>query len=65
MANAIKKAEYTTKSTVAVCSFPPSAYAFDDDVTTEAVEELRKKAGKVIEKEEWEVVDGFGQVFHT
>lgn len=39
--------------------FPPESYAYDDDVTPEAVDSMRKNAAKIIEAQEWEVVDGF------
>ena len=40
--------------------FPPEAYVFMDDVTPEGVDEMRKRASKAVDAEEWEVVDGFG-----
>lgn len=40
--------------------FPPEAYEYDDDVTPEAVDAIRQKAAKLVEAEQWEVVDGFG-----
>lgn len=40
--------------------FPPEAYDFADDVTPEAVEEMRQKAKSAIDADEWEIVDGFG-----
>lgn len=39
---------------------PPDAYAFDDDVTPEAVDEMRRRASKIMDAEKWEVVDGVG-----
>lgn len=44
--------------------FPPEAYAYDDDVTAEAVEKIRQQAKKQIDAETWSVVDGFGRVIH-
>lgn len=40
--------------------FPPEAYAYDDDVAPEAVEEMRERAAKAVGADDWEVVDGFG-----
>lgn len=40
--------------------FPPEAYCYDDDVTPEAVEEVRQRAAKAVDADDWEVVDGFG-----
>jgi len=40
--------------------YPPEAYNYNDDVTPEAVDFMRKKAAKVMATDEWEVVDGFG-----
>jgi hypothetical protein len=39
--------------------YPPESYVYEDDVTPEAVDFMRKKAAKVIDAQEWEVVDGF------
>lgn len=40
--------------------FPPEAFDYDDDVTAEGVETMRKRAQGAIGAEEWVVVDGFG-----
>ncbi|MGV8841028.1 MAG: hypothetical protein ACWA6X_12075 [Bauldia sp.] len=40
--------------------FPPEAYAYDDDITAEAVQTVRGKANDRLENAKWEVVDGFG-----
>lgn len=45
--------------------FPAEAYDYADDVTPEAVQQIREKASKVIDAEEWEVVDGFGLATRT
>lgn len=42
--------------------FPPEAFEYTDDVTPEAAAQLRDSAKKEIETDEWELIDGFGQV---
>ena len=44
--------------------FPDEAYEFDDDVTSDAVAEMRARAKDVIDAEKWSVIDGFGRVIH-
>ena len=39
-------------------TFPPEAYAYEADVTPEGVEEMRRRAAKDIEGQDWEVVSG-------
>lgn len=41
--------------------FPPEAYDYHDDVTKEAVDRIREKARPELDRDEWEVVDGFGR----
>ena len=43
-------------------AFAPEAFEYTDDVTPEAVALLRDSAKKEIENDEWELIDGFGQV---
>ena len=45
--------------------FPKEAYDYNDDVRTEVVEEIRRERGIEASAEEWEVVDGFGQVVYA
>lgn len=45
--------------------FPPEAYTYNDDVTPEGVEMLRGKAARIIESDEWDIVDGFGRVIYA
>ena len=40
--------------------FPPEAYDFDDDVTSEAVAQMQAMADKGMDDDGWEIVDGFG-----
>lgn len=42
--------------------FPEEAYKYNEDVTKEAVDQLRKAANIDLSTDEWEVIDGFGQV---
>ena len=42
--------------------YPKEAYDYHDDVTKEAVDKVRKKAAPIIEKGDWEVVEGFGRL---
>ena len=37
----------------------PSAFAYDDDVTEEAVKYIQKEAEKAMEKGKWKVVEGY------
>jgi hypothetical protein len=37
---------------------PPEAFDYDDDVTPEAVEILRKKAASVMNQGTWKVIEG-------
>jgi hypothetical protein len=53
-----KKAAMTSSSN-GDRKFPAEAYDFTDDVTPMAVEEMRQKAAKVMNSDEWEVIDGF------
>lgn len=41
--------------------FPPEAYEYNDDVTKEAADKVRDDARHLIEKGDWEVIDGFGR----
>lgn len=45
--------------------FPAEAYEYEDDVSQEAVEHLRREVGTDFSGPEWEVVDGFGRVIHA
>lgn len=45
--------------------YPKEAYEYDDDVTVEAVEQIRRKVGIDFSAPEWVTVDGFGQVIHA
>lgn len=40
---------------------PREAFEYEDDVTKEGVEKVRKKAREAIEKADLELVDGFGR----
>lgn len=46
-------------------AYPPEAYAYEADVTAEAVAEMRAMAREEIDAEEWVLIDGFGQVVRT
>ena len=35
---------------------PPEAFEYDDDVTPEAIEQLRVEADEILSKQEWTVV---------
>ena len=37
-------------------SVPPEAFEYDDDVTPEAIEQLRVEADEILSKQEWTVV---------
>lgn len=54
-----KTADTSASSSNGGRHFPPESYAYDDDVTPEAVEAMRQRAAKTIDAQEWEVVDGF------
>ncbi len=43
-------------------AFPAEAYDYNDDVTVEGVAFLRAKAKAEIENDEWEVIDGIGDI---
>lgn len=60
MSTPMRKASAAHDSFNGDCRFPPEAYAYEDDVTHEAVESIRARADKVISDDEWEVVDGLG-----
>lgn len=59
MGTPIRKSVATAAASNGEQRFPPEAFAYDDDVTPEAVDTLRSRATKVIKSQEWEVVDGF------
>jgi len=40
---------------------PREAYEYEDDVTKEGVEKVRRKAREAVEKADLELVDGFGR----
>ena len=44
---------------------PKEAFDYDDDVTVEAIENLRSRVGIDFAAPEWVTVDGFGQVIHA
>jgi hypothetical protein len=47
-------------------TFPPEAYNYADDVTADTVAKVRAEYGvDVSNEEEWETVDGLGQVVHA
>lgn len=46
-------------------SYPPEAYTYDDDISTAAVEALRKRANIDPTKSSWKVIDGFGVVVNV
>lgn len=55
-------AKYEAGAVNGPANFPPEAYGYTDDVTTEAVKILRDSALKQIDEDEWELIDGFGNV---
>ena len=63
MSRARKQNSQSTGGTVAhEDKFPPDAYDFHAEVNDEAIEILREKAKEQIDSEEWDIVDGLGQV---
>lgn len=46
-------------------AFPPEAYVYQDEVTQKEIDSLRDKVGIDFSSDEWETIDGFGQVVHT
>lgn len=46
-------------------NFPPEAYVYQPEVTQKEIDRLRKEVGVDFSSDEWEIVDGFGQVFHA
>lgn len=38
---------------------PPEAYDYDDDVTPEAIAQLRAEADEILSKGEWTTIDGY------
>lgn len=49
------------RAVLAKAPFPaaPEAFAYQDDVTPEAVKQLQNEADKDLAQGEWELVDGF------
>ena len=45
--------------------YPKEAYDYQDDVTVEAIVDLRRRVGIDFTAPEWVTVDGFGQVIHA
>lgn len=46
-------------------TFPPEARVYQTEVTQQEIERLRDKVGIDFSSDEWETIDGFGQVFHA
>ena len=65
MSAAPKKAEYGQDIGKKTSGFPKDAFRYDDDVSQEAVETLRKKAAAKIGADDWIRVDGFGKPFES
>lgn len=40
--------------------FPKEAYEYQDDVTKEAVDKMRKEVSPLVDDRKWKVIDGFG-----
>lgn len=38
--------------------FPPEAYSYDTDITDEVVKRVQREADKVLDRDEWVVIDG-------
>ena len=38
---------------------PPEAYEYDDDVTPEAIAQLRAEADEILSKGEWTTIEGY------
>ena len=45
--------------------FPPEAYEYSDDVTTETVARIRDMRGVDVSQPKWKVIEAFGQIVHT
>lgn len=63
MSAAVKRADNGHDNARNKVDFPPEAFCYDDDVTTDAVDSLKKKAAPKIDSEKWIRVDGFGNPF--
>ena len=61
MANAQKKHTDVNDHRDPYDGFPAEAFAYDAEVTPDAVESVRRRAAKTIDAEKWVVVDGYGQ----
>jgi hypothetical protein len=54
----MSRREKQPKSVVEAASFPPEAYAYDADVTPEAVAAICAKVPESFKSPEWKVIDG-------
>lgn len=43
-------------------SFPAEAYACNDDLSEEVIRKMREEVGVDVKGDEWETLDGLGQV---
>lgn len=51
----------TVPETVAGNKFPPEAYNYDSDISTDVVCRVQAVADKILAKEKWVVIDGVGK----
>lgn len=42
--------------------FPPEAFEHHDEVSLDKIKELRDEVGIDFDSDEWEVIDGFGEI---
>lgn len=45
--------------------FPKEAFDYNDDVRSDIVSDIKRERGIDCAGDEWEVVDGFGQIVHA
>jgi hypothetical protein len=63
-----KQPQHTTMSVGPVRTdraYPEEAYAYEDDVTSEAIAEIRARTGEDKKKRNLRLIDGFGQVLNA
>ena len=63
-----KQPTYTATADSAVRTdrpYPPEAYTYDDDVTSEGIELIRARTGESNKTRKLKLIDGFGRVLNA
>jgi hypothetical protein len=63
-----KQPQHTSMVAGPVCTdraYPPEAYTYEDDVTTDGVAAVRERIGEGKKQRKLRVIDGFGQVLNA